>query len=116
AAAVRELLDDPAVGGRDHEDRRDHREREGEREIAVRAELAEGLLGSVRRRREPIRAEADPREERDQRDAVEERRVVEAARPADEEAPEAALRLRARRHLRSALVLSWFAGRHLGSG
>ena len=48
------------------------------------AQRLERLLGAVGRRREPVRAEADPGEEGDQRDVVEDARVVQVARLTEE--------------------------------
>src|SRR5439155_21054113 len=89
AAARRELLDDPAVRPRDHEHRDDGGEREEDREIGVRAERAERLVGAVRRRRQAVGAEPDPRQERDQRHLVEDARILNAAWSAEDGAANA---------------------------
>ena len=60
------------------------REREEDGQVRVRAERAERLVGAVRRRRQAVGAEADPREERDQRHLVEDARVLNAARRAED--------------------------------
>ena len=75
AAAGREVLDDARVRVRDDEDgeRGPGGEADGEGRVvaAVGDELAKRGLRAVRRRREAVGAEADPREHRDERDAVE---------------------------------------------
>ena len=53
--------------------------------MAVLAQREEGLLRAVRRRGQPVRAQADPGEQGDQRDAVEERPVGKVARAADQD-------------------------------
>ena len=85
AAAMGELLDDAAVGGGDEDDREGGHRRDREREVAVLPERPERLLGAVRRRRQPVGPEADPREDGDEREALEEPRVGQVAGPAEHE-------------------------------
>ena len=84
AAAVGEVLDDPAIRGRDHQHGDAGQQREPDRQVGVAAEGLERLLGAVGRRRETVGAQPDPRQERDQRDLVEDPLIVQVARLAKE--------------------------------
>src|SRR4051794_23397127 len=53
------------------------------------AEVAKGLVGPVRRRGEPVGAEADPREKRDQRHLVKDAGILHVARRAEQRAAQA---------------------------
>jgi hypothetical protein len=90
AAARGELLDDPAVAVADDEDgeRRRGGEEDGEPGVepaVVVDERAEGFVGAVRARREPVGAEADPGEERDERELVKGVRIFDVLRRADDD-------------------------------
>src|SRR5204863_10218044 len=90
ATALRELLDDAAVAVRDDEHRRGDRDREKHRHVAMPvAERLERFLGAVRGRRQPVRAEPDPREERDERHAMEDRRIAKVLLPTEQPFPNA---------------------------
>src|SRR5256885_5407505 len=102
AAAEGEVLDDAAVGGRDDEDRERGRCGKEDGEIRVLAQVLERFLRAVCRRREAVRAEADPGQEGDERDVPEKVRVLQVFRAAQEEPfqplPGSRAVLRLRRH------------------
>jgi hypothetical protein len=85
AAAVRKVLDDLAVRVADDEDRQSGGEGQPDGEVAVLAERAVGFVGAVRRGREAVGAEADPREKRDERHPVEDSGVPDVLAPAEEQ-------------------------------
>ena len=101
AAAVRKVLDHAAVRVRDDEHGHRRRDREKHRQIPLAFHLAgdrvahdqvlERLGRTVGRRRQSVRAEADPGEKRDQRDLVKDGRILNVALGAEQDAPEAAL-------------------------
>jgi hypothetical protein len=80
AAAVRELLDDLAVGVGDDDDRERGREREEDGEVRVLAERAERLVGSVGGGRQAVGAQTDPGEESAQRELVDEPGIAQRVR------------------------------------
>ncbi len=79
AAAERKPLDDLRIRHRDDEHRERRRQRQRHRQVGVRAERAERLVGAVRRRRQPVRAQADPGQQGDERDRVIRVRVADVA-------------------------------------
>src|SRR5436189_234284 len=78
------VFDDAAVARADDQHGEPGREREERRESDVAPERAEGFLGSVGGRRQPVGAQSDPREDRDQRQLVERARLAGIFRRAEQ--------------------------------
>ena len=84
AAARGEQLDDLRVAGGDDENGQDGAQAHEDTEVAVVAEGQKRLGRTVARRRQPIRAQPDPREEGHQRELVEKGSVSGVSRLADD--------------------------------
>ena len=85
AAARRKQRDDLRIARADRDDRDDRGERHEQAQVRVPAERLERLLRAVAGRRQPVRAEAYPREERDQRELVEQVCLGQGLRSAEDE-------------------------------
>ena len=84
ASSRGEPLDDARIARGDHRHRDRGQERERNREEGVLVKRSERRFRPVRARREPVGAQADPRQERGERDLVKQLRVGERARGPDD--------------------------------
>ena len=104
AAARREQLDDLRVAGADDEYRHDRRRRDKQAQVNMAVQGLEGLLRTVARRRQPVRAQPNPREEGDERELVEKALVREIARFADQDRLQPAAQIHVRHNTATATL------------